>query len=138
MKDWVKKISPFLMFLAAFVLFLAAFLLGERVSEAVIRLLCTVGGILCGIGGVALALSGRNLTPEQKKELARGETDELNVSIREKAAMSSWYWTLYLLWAAFMVIEIFVGGLWGVAVSIVIVLHCVFYIVNIHRWNKKM
>ena len=138
MKNWLKKISPFLMFLAAFVLFLAAFLLEERVSEAITRVLCTVGGMLAGTGGVAVALSGRNLTQEQKKELERGETDERNVAIREKAAMSSWYWTLYLLWAAFMAIEIFVGGLWGATISALIVLHCVFYMINIHRWNKKM
>lgn len=138
MKDILKKISPFVMFVAAVALFLAAFLLGERVSEAVIRTLCTIGGVLAGIGGVAVALSGRNMTPEERKELERGETDERNVAIREKAAVSSWYWTLYLLWAAFMVIEIFVGGLWGLAVSMVIVLHCTFYMINIHRWNKKM
>lgn len=70
--------------------------------------------------------------------MERGETDERNVAIREKAAMSSWYWTLYMLWAAFMVIQIFVGGLWGVAISVVIVLHCTFYMINIHRWNKRM
>lgn len=41
-------------------------------------------------------------------------------------------------WAVFMVLQIFVGGLWGVAVSVLIVLHCTFYMVNIYRWNKKM
>ena len=80
----------------------------------------------------------RELTPEARKEMERIERDERNVAIREKAAMSSWYWTLYLLLAAFMAIEIFVGGLWGVAVSVVIVLHCTFYMINIHRWNKKL
>ena len=138
MKELLKKTSPFVIFLAALGMFLAAFLLEESIPESLSRALCTMGGILSGLGGVGIALSGRNMTPEQKKELERGETDERNVSIREKAAMSAWYWTLYLLWAAFMVIEIFVGGLWGVAVSMVIVLHCTFYMINIHRWNKKM
>ena len=68
----------------------------------------------------------------------RSETDERNIAIREKAAMSSWYWTLYLLWAVFFVIQIFVGGLWAVAVSVVVVLHCMFYMINIYRWTKKM
>ena len=52
--------------------------------------------------------------------------------------MSSWYWTLYLLWAAFFVTQIFIGVLWAVAVSVVIVLHCTFYMINIYRWTKKM
>lgn len=138
MKKWFQKISPYLMFAAAVVMFLAAFLLKERIPEQLLAALCAAGGILMGFGSVAVALSTRGLTPEQKKELERGETDERNMAIREKAAMSSWYWTLYLLWAAFMVIQIFVGGLWGVAVSVLIVLHCTFYMVNIYRWNKKM
>ena len=43
-----------------------------------------------------------------------------------------------MLWAVFMAIQIFVGGLWGVAISVVIVLHCAFYMVNIHRWNCRL
>ena len=47
-----------------------------------------------------------------------------------------------LLWQRYqrpaLVIQIFVGGLWGVAVSAAIVLHCAFYMVNLHRWNKRM
>lgn len=138
MKNWLKKISPFVMFLTAFLLCLAAYLLGERIPKPLSLALFTLGGILMGFGGVGIALSRIRMTPEQIKEMERGEQDERNIAIREKAAMSSWYWTLYLLWAAFMVIEIFIGGLWGVAVSVVIVLHCTFYIINIYRWNKKM
>ena len=138
MKNQFKKISPFVMLAAAFVLFLAAFLLGERVPKPLVLALWTLGGILMGFGVTALALSTKGLTPEEQKEIERGERDERNVAIREKAAMSSWYWTLYMLWAAFMVIQIFVGGLWGVAISVVIVLHCTFYMINIHRWNKRM
>lgn len=138
MKSFLIKISPYVMFAAAFVLFLAAFLLGEKIPEQLSAALCALGGVLLGFGVTGIALSGRHMTPEEKKEMERGETDERNVAIREKAAMSSWYWTLYMLWAAFMVIQIFVGGLWGVAISVVIVLHCTFYMINIHRWNKRM
>ena len=138
MKAWFKKAFPFLMFAAALVLILAAFLLGERIPEPLSIALFTVGGILMGFGAVGVALSGWHMSPEERKEMERGETDERNVAIREKAAMSSWYWTLYLLWAVFMVVQIFIGGWWGAAVSVLIVLHCTFYIINMHRWNKKM
>lgn len=138
MKEFWKKVSPYAMLVAAVAAFLAALLLGERVPKQLSLALFTFGGVLMGFGVTGLALSGRHMTPEEKKEMERGETDERNVAIREKAAMSSWYWTLYMLWAAFMVIQIFVGGLWGVAISVVIVLHCTFYMINIHRWNKKM
>lgn len=138
MKDWFKKIFPFMMFVGAVAAFFAAILLGERIPEQLSLALFTLGGVLLGFGVTAIALSGWHMTPEEKKEMERGEHDERNVAIREKAAMSSWYWTLYMLWAAFMVIQIFVGGLWGVAISVAIVLHCTFYMVNIHRWNKRM
>ena len=138
MKVFCKKAAPYVMFAAAWVLILATFLLGERIKEQLSLLLFTLGGVLLGFGAVGIALSRIRMSPEQQKEYERSEHDERNVAIREKAAMSSWYWTLYMLWAAFMLIEIFVGGLWGVAISVVIVLHCAFYMINIHRWNKKM
>lgn len=138
MKNWFKKTAPYLMFGTAWVLILAAFLLGERVPKQLSLVLFTLGGVLLGFGAVGIALSRIRMSPEQQKEYERSEHDERNVAIREKAAMSSWYWTLYMLWAAFMVIQIFVGGLWGVAVSVLVVLHCTFYMINIHRWNKKM
>lgn len=138
MKDFLKKTSPYVMFAAAWPLILAAILLGERVPAQINLVLFTLGGVLMGFGAVGIALSRIRMSPEQQKEYERSEHDERNVAIREKAAMSSWYWTLYMLWAVFMVIQIFVGGLWGVAVSVVIVLHCTFYMINIHRWNKKM
>lgn len=138
MKSWLKKISPFMMLVGAVAAFFAAILLGERIPKQLSLALFTLGGILMGFGVTGIALSGWRMTPEEKKEMERGETDERNMAIREKAAMSSWYWTLYMLWAAFMAIQIFVGGLWGVAISVVIVLHCTFYMINIYRWNKKM
>ena len=138
MKEWFKKISPFVLLVAAVAVFASVILLKDRLSETICTALCALGGVLLGFGVTGIALSDKHMTPEEKKELERGETDERNVAIREKAAMSSWYWTLYMLWAAFMVIQIFVGGLWGVAISVAIVLHCTFYMVNIHRWNKRM
>ena len=138
LKKLLKKISPYVMFGTAWIVILAVLLLGERISGPLASALYAVGGILLGFGAVEIALSRIQMSPEQRKEYERGEHDERNLAIREKAAMDSWYWTLYLLWAAFMVIQIFVGGLWGVSVSAVLVLHCTFYMVNIYRWSKKL
>lgn len=138
MKNQFKKAFPYVMFLTAWAVIFAAVLLGERIPEPLSLALFTVGGVLLGFGAVGIALSLIHLSPERQKEYERSETDERNIAIREKAAMSSWYWTLYLLWAVFFVTQIFVGGLWAVAVSVVIVLHCMFYMINIYRWTKKM
>ena len=138
MKNQFKKAFPYVMFLTAWAVIFAAVLLGERIPEPLSLALFTVGGVLLGFGAVGIALSLIHLSPERQKEYERSETDERNIAIREKAAMSSWYWTLYLLWAVFFVIQIFVGGLWAVAVSVVVVLHCAFYMINIYRWTKKM
>lgn len=138
MKKQLKKAFPYVMLLTAWAVIFAAVLLGERIPEPLSLALFTVGGVLLGFGAVGIALSLIHLSPERQKEYERSETDERNIAIREKAAMSSWYWTLYLLWAVFFVIQIFVGGLWAVAVSVVIVLHCMFYMINIYRWTKKM
>ena len=138
MKNQFKKAFPYVMFLTAWAVIFAAVLLGERIPEPLSLALFTVGGVLLGFGAVGIALSLIHLSPERQKEYERSETDERNIAIREKAAMSSWYWTLYLLWAAFFVIQIFVGGLWAVAVSVVVVLKCMFYMINIYRWTKQM
>ena len=138
MKKQLKKAFPYVMLLTAWAVIFAAVLLGERIPEQLSLALSTVGGVLLGFSLVGIALSRIHLSPESQKEYERSETDERNIAIREKAAMSSWYWTLYLLWAVFFVIQIFVGGLWAVAVSVVVVLHCTFYMINIYRWTKKM
>jgi len=137
-KKQLKKAFPYVMLLTAWAVIFAAVLLGERIPEQLSLALSTVGGVLLGFSVVGIALSRIHLSPESQKEYERSETDERNIAIREKAAMSSWYWTLYLLWAVFFVIQIFVGGLWAVAVSVVVVLHCTFYMINIYRWTKKM
>ena len=138
MKNQFKKAFPYVMFLTAWAVIFAAVLLGERIPKQLCLALFTVGGVLLGFGAVGIALSLIHLSPERQKEYERSETDERNIAIREKAAMSSWYWTLYLLWAAFFVIQIFVGGLWAVAVSVVVVLHCMFYMINIYRAAKGL
>ena len=60
------------------------------------------------------------------------------MAIREKAAYASWYWTLYLLWGAFFVTLFLGSGFPTALVSVLIVLHCVFLMVNMNRWAKRM
>ncbi len=138
MKARLRKALPFLMFLSAWAVFAAIFLWKEQLSPLLSGCLWAAYGLLLGFGAVGIVLSGYHLTPEQKKEIERGETDERNMAIREKAAMSSWYCTLHLLWVVFVALQLFVGGLWGAAVSVLIVLHCTFYMVNVYRWSKKI
>ena len=85
-------------------LFAGALVLGERLSPPVSGLCFGVAGILGGVAGSRLIMARveRNWTPEERKEIERGERDERNVTIREKAAYSSWYWSLYLLWGLWL------------------------------------
>ena len=93
-------------------LFAGALVLGERLSPPVSGLCFGVAGILGGVAGSRLIMARveRNWTPEERKEIERGERDERNVTIREKAAYSSWYWSLYLLWGLWLLTLVTHGG----------------------------
>lgn len=117
----MKKLKPIL---------LAAAALGGLALMAAAALLDLPGGIM---GAVE-----RHMSPQERKELQRSETDERNIAIREKAAQSSWYWTLYLLWVPFVISLVRGETLWILLSSAVTVLHCVFYMVNMGRWAKKL
>ena len=108
-------------------LFAGALVLGERLSPPVSGLCFGVAGILGGVAGSRLI-----------KEIERGERDERNVTIREKAAYSSWYWSLYLLWGLWLLTLVTQGGMYVAFVSAAIVLHCIFYMVNVGRWSRRM
>lgn len=102
--------------------------------------MCGMGGALLGLGGSSVIMGAveRHMSPQERKELQRSETDERNIAIREKAAQSSWYWTLYLLWVPFVISLVREETLWILLSSAVTVLHCVFYMVNMGRWAKKL
>ncbi len=126
--------------IAALTLFAAALILGDSIPAPVSGLCFGIGGALLGLCGTALGLSwaDRSLTPEQRREVEVAEQDERNVAIREKAAYTSWYWTTYLLWILFFVTLITSGGMYVAFVSAAIVLHCVFLMINMRRWGKKL
>lgn len=140
MKERLKKALPILGVVCGACLVAAAIVLGEQVPEKMSGILFGVGGMLMGLGvsGIAMDLIWRRMSETERREAERGERDERNVAIREKAAYSSWYWTLYLLWGAFLLTLVMGSGFPTALVSVLIVLHCVFLMVNMNRWAKQM
>lgn len=140
MKERLKKVLPILGVVCGACLVAAAIVLGEQVPEKMSGVLFGVGGMLMGLGvsGIAMDLIWRRMSETERREAERGERDERNVAIREKAAYSSWYWTLYLLWGAFLLTLVLGSGFPTALVSVLIVLHCVFLMVNMNRWAKQM
>ena len=118
----------------------AAAILGDRLTAPISGLSFGLAGAVGGLAASRLVMAyfDRTWTPEQRREIQRAERDERNVAIREKAAYSSWYWTLYLLWGLFFLTLVLRGGMYTALVSVAIVLHCVFYMVNMNRWMKKL
>lgn len=140
MKERLKKGLPILGVICGACLVLAAVVLGEQIPKGMSGILFGTGGALMGLGvaGIAMDVVWRRMSEEERREVERGEKDERNVAIREKAAYSSWYWTLYLLWGAFFVTLFLGSGFPTALVSVLIVLHCVFLMVNMNRWAKRM
>lgn len=139
MKQW-KTLLPALALGLAVGLGVAAAVLGDQLAAPVSGLIFGLAGAIGGVSASRLIMAhfDRTWTPEQRREIERAERDERNVAIREKAAYSSWYWTLYLLWGLFFLTLILQGGMYTALVSVAIVLHCVFYMVNMNRWMKKL
>ena len=140
MKECLKKGLPILGVICGACLVLAAVVLGEQIPKGMSGILFGTGGALMGLGvaGIAMDVVWRRMSEEERREVERGEKDERNVAIREKAAYSSWYWTLYLLWGAFFITLFLGSGFPTALVSVLIVLHCVFLMVNMNRWTKRM
>lgn len=140
MKERLKKGLPILGVICGACLVLAAVVLGEQIAKGMSGVLFGTGGALMGLGvaGIAMDVVWRRMSEEERREVERGEKDERNVAIREKAAYSSWYWTLYLLWGAFFITLFLGSGFPTALVSVLIVLHCVFLMVNMSRWTKRM
>ena len=126
--------------LAGLALFVFVALSGDDIPRSVNGLCSGLGGALIGLGGAGLIipLAMRAMTPEERKEVERGETDERNVYIRARAAQDSWYWTLALLWVPFVAAMTQGELLWMILAPAVIVLHCAFYMFHMYRWSKKL
>ena len=139
-KEQSKLVLGALGLLAGLLLIGCALVLGERLPGPIIGLMCGMGGALGGVGGTALLipLLMRSMSPEQRREAERAEHDERNAAIREKAAQSSFYWTLCLLWVPFVAALVEGSLLWMLLSTGAIVLHNVFYLVNLARWNRRL
>ena len=137
----MKKLKPILLAAAALgglALMAAAALLD--LPGGITGLMCGMGGALLGLGGSSVIMGAveRHMSPQERKELQRSETDERNIAIREKAAQDSWYWTLALLWVPFVAAMTQGELLWMILAPAVIVLHCAFYMFHMYRWSKKL
>ena len=86
----MKKLKPILLAAAALgglALMAAAALLD--LPGGITGLMCGMGGALLGLGGSSVIMGAveRHMSPQERKELQRSETDERNIAIREKAAL---------------------------------------------------
>lgn len=130
----------FLLLAAAAGAVAAAVLLGGHISKNLRAVLCGLGGALLGVGVTMLTLElhFRASSPEKQREYALAEHDERNVAIREKAAMDSWYCSLAVLTVLFLAAAFWADTRFMAAVCAAVILHCVFYLVNLGRWIKKI
>ena len=135
-----KLVLSALAALAGLALFIFVALSGDDIPRSVNGLCSGLGGALIGLGGSGLIipLAMRTMSPEERREVERGETDERNVYIRARAAQDSWYWTLVLLWVPFVAALVQGETLWMVLCPAAIVLHCAFYMFHMYRWSKKL
>ena len=126
--------------LAGLILLGSALVLGDRLPGPVVGLMCGCGGALAGVGASSLLipLLMRSMTPEERKEAERAEHDERVALIRDKAAQSSFYWTLCLLWIPFVVALILGSLLWILLSAGTVVLHNVFYLISLARWGRRL
>ena len=141
-----RRRQGWMLFLAGLLLLAGAWLLLKLLPgldttpwRAVPFLCLGVGcGLFAAVQGSCWPFEAMKKHPELQKQNEIAERDERNVAIREKAAYSSWYWTLYLLWGAFFITLFLGSGFPTALVSVLIVLHCVFLMVNMNRWTKRM
>ncbi len=139
MSEKVKKGLPVVLFVLGLGLLVAA-ALGDSLPGWTVGLLGGLGGATVGVGGSTIFMGAacRLLSPEERVQVEMAEHDERNLAIREKAAQDSWYWTSALLWIPFVVALVRTDPLFIALASGVIVLHNVFYLVNMGRWSRKL
>ena len=82
----MKKLKPILLAAAALgglALMAAAALLD--LPGGITGLMCGMGGALLGLGGSSVIMGAveRHMSPQERKELQRSETDERNIAIRD-------------------------------------------------------
>ena len=118
----------------------AAILLAGQLDRLASILLYGLGGLAWGLGGAAAARTVSDLrrTDEERRAAAIAETDERFAAIREKAALSAWHWTLWLLTGLFLVFMVMGCYLYAALLSLALLCHNLFYFVNIRLWSEKL
>ena len=120
-------------------LMVLSLVLEGHVSDSIGGMFMGAGCGLMGFGGSQVLMRHREKRdPAVMRQAEIEAKDERNVAIREKAAYTSWYWSLYLLWGLWLLTLVTGGGMYVAFASVAIVLHCVFLMVNVNRWAKKL
>ena len=140
MKEKLKRGLPLAGTVAGLALLAVVIFRGDGLPGWANGLLAGLGGAALGVGGagIVMGMAVWLMTPKERSELERSETDERNIAIREKAAQDSWYWTSVLLWVPFVAALVRQDPVF-IPVSLgVLAFHHAFYIFHIGRWARRM
>lgn len=140
MKEKLKRGLPLAGTVVGLALLAVVIFRGDGLPGWANGLLAGLGGAALGVGGggIVMGMAVWRMTPRERAELERAETDERNIAIREKAAQDSWYWTSALLWVPFVAALARQDPVF-IPVSVgVLAFHHAFYIFHMGRWAKRM
>ena len=140
MKEKLKRGLPLAGTVVGLALLAVVIFRGDGLPGWANGLLAGLGGAALGVGGggIVMGMAVWRMTPKERSELERSETDERNIAIREKAAQDSWYWTSVLLWVPFVAALVRQDPVF-IPVSLgVLAFHHAFYIFHIGRWARRM
>ena len=140
MKEKLKRGLPLAGTVVGLALLAVVIFRGDGLPGWANGLLAGLGGAALGVGGggIVMGMAVWRMTPKERSELERSETDERNIAIREKAAQDSWYWTSALLWVPFVAALVRQDPVF-IPVSLgVLAFHHAFYIFHIGRWARRM
>lgn len=140
MKEKLKRGLPLAGTVAGLALLAVVIFRGDGLPGWANGLLAGLGGAALGMGGagIVMGMAVWRMTPKERSELERSETDERNIAIREKAAQDSWYWTSALLWVPFVAALVRQDLPFILLSAGVLLFHHAFYLFHMGRWAKRM
>ena len=93
---------------------------------------------LVGCGRLIGLCDEADWTPKERRARELEETDERNLAIREKAGVSAWRWSRYMLLALAVFAIMRNDRLYAALMIAAIALQNIFYEINLDRWNRKL